>query len=157
MGAETHCFFSTLYMMYHWVQCNANSGNCLFKGIHGHMFFFIFDIQYISLPMTVSWYISPFNSMSSNTCPSTVHPVYKYIDFTRSHTVAAGRLKRDLMVEPHILSSEKLAWIFFYWRKKKKTFIPIKAGLRKCSQAALLFNSIRMNDAAACSHAVNRN
>lgn len=66
--------------------------------------------------------------------------------------------RTQLQFEPHIVFKlRKIGLNIFAQKKKKKTLIPIKAGLYKCSQAALLFNSIRMNDAAACNHAVNRN
>lgn len=62
-----------------------------------------------------------------------------------------------IVPKPHIVFKLRKIVLNIYVKKKKKTFIPIKAGLCKCSQAALLFNSIRMNGAAACNHAVNRN
>lgn len=64
--------------------------------------------------------------------------------------------RKGLEFEPHIVFKLRKIGLNISV-KKNKTFIPIKRGLCKCSQAALLFNSIRMNDAAACNHAVNRN
>lgn len=82
--------------------------------------------------------------------------------FVHIHTVYILHSRKGgkwLILEPHIVFKlRKIGQnISLLKKKKKKTFIPIKAGLCKCSQAALLFNSIRMNDAAACNHAVNRN
>lgn len=70
------------------------------------------------------------------------------------HSHSGGR--KGLEFEPHIVFKLRKIGLNISV-KKNKTFIPIKRGLCKCSQAALLFNSIRMNDAAACNHAVNRN
>lgn len=74
-----------------------------------------------------------------------------------SHGCSVG--ENALEFEPHIVFKprEKIGLNISVKKNKKETFIPIKRGLCKCSQAALLFNSIRMNDAVACNHAVNRN